>query len=89
MSKAETKTKRNYNWELPIIFNPIWKNFQQLPEDAQRLKYDDLYRDYNTYLDKLGIDAKYTMKSIRKCVATKEFASIAIRAYLKEGGQAL
>jgi hypothetical protein len=44
-----------------------------MKNDVPSLSYDDLYDYYNLQLHLSGIDSKYTMKSIRKRFATREY----------------
>lgn len=89
LPKEITKTSENYNWRLPKRFNYVWKAMKCMKAGKKWLDYDKLRSKFVAFEEGLGIGTEFTLKSIRKLVATKEYAESVRNSYLKEGGKAL
>ena len=89
LPKEITKTGEDYYWHLPKRFNSVWLALMESASKLKKLSYDKLRKLFIERETELGISTEYTPKSVRKLVATKEFAKKLREAYLKEGGKVL
>lgn len=78
-----TKTGEEYKWTLPARYNHVWNAMRGMSAKLKSLDYDQLRAAFIECEKGLGIDTRFTMKSIRKMVATKEYASHVRQEYLK------